>query len=75
MITIISHNKAHEAQKSTTCHIRGCAFCAFLRQQICIKTRAGIVIALKRNGAYADNIQVLATWIQTSCLKVVNRYG
>jgi hypothetical protein len=26
--------------------------------QICIETRAGIVIALKRNGAYADNIQV-----------------
>jgi hypothetical protein len=27
-------------------------------QQICIKTRARIVIALKRNGAYADDIQV-----------------
>jgi len=29
-----------------------------LRQQICVKGRAGIVIALKRNGAYAEHIQV-----------------
>jgi len=30
----------------------------FLRQQICIESLALIVIALKRNGAYADDIQV-----------------
>jgi hypothetical protein len=34
------------------------ALCASLRQQICIGTLARIVIALKRNGAYADDIQV-----------------
>jgi hypothetical protein len=35
-----------------------CAFCAFLRQQICNRALARIVIALKRNGAYAGDIQV-----------------
>ena len=31
---------------------------------------AWIVIALKRNGAYALDIQVATTWIEASCLKV-----
>jgi hypothetical protein len=43
--------------------------------QICIKVRAGIVIALKRNGAYSDDIQVSQLGSKTSCLKVVKRYG
>ncbi len=35
-----------------------CALYASLRPQICLESLARIVIALKRNGAYADNIQV-----------------
>jgi hypothetical protein len=38
-----------------------CAFCAILRrqrQQSCRRRHARIVIALKRNGAYAGDIQV-----------------
>jgi len=34
------------------------ALCATLRPQICIESLAFIVIALKRNGVYADDIQV-----------------
>jgi hypothetical protein len=34
------------------------ALCASLRPQICIESRDLIVIALKRNGVYADDIQV-----------------
>jgi hypothetical protein len=34
------------------------ALCASLRPQICIESLAFIVIALKRNGDYADDIQV-----------------
>jgi hypothetical protein len=34
------------------------ALSASLRQQICIECVTRIVIALKRNGVYADDIQV-----------------
>jgi hypothetical protein len=40
------------------------------RQENCRQTTAWIVIALKRNGAYALDIQVATTWIEASCLKV-----
>jgi hypothetical protein len=40
------------------------------RQENCRETTAWIVIALKRNGAYALDIQVATTWIEASCLKV-----
>ena len=40
------------------------------RQENCRETSAWIVIALKRNGAYALDIQVATTWIEASCLKV-----
>jgi hypothetical protein len=41
-----------------------------LRPQICIQSLALIVIALKRNGVYAEHHPSAATWIEASCLKV-----
>lgn len=48
-----------------------CAVCVLLcGNKIAGDAVPDIVIALKRNGAYADRHPSAATWIDASCLKV-----